>query len=291
MNPLARDFLGGLDRVEFARQCDLEPDAHQAAFLRSTARNKVVVTSRQLGKSTMSALEGAADAWYDVVHPEARAVLGPKAHALVLITSPSQRQSDETFAKLQGHLGRKIAGVVEAHVRAETVLTTWERKPGTAARVLSSEAVEEWKVRSLTLTNGARVVSLPGAPETVRGFSSVTRVIVDEAGFAPPGLLGALRPMMLVSRGSLSMLSTPNGKRGEFYDACSGGGEDWERYTLDWTKNPRISREDVERERRLLPAWLFAQEYECTFTSLLGAVFHESDIEGALVDDERTMNV
>ena len=290
MNALARDFLGGLDRIEFARQCDLEPDEHQAAFLRSTARNKVAVTSRQLGKSTMSACEGAADAWYDVVHPEARAVLGSKAHALVLITSPSQRQSDETFGKLQGHLGRKIQSIVEEHVKAETKLSTWERKPGSATRVLSSEAVSEWKVRSLVLTNGARVVSLPGAPETVRGFSSVTRVIVDEAGFAPPGLLGALRPMMLVSRGSLSMLSTPNGKRGEFYDACSGGGDDWERYTLDWTKNPRISREDVERERRLLPAWLFAQEYECQFTSLLGAVFHESDIERALCDEE-TMSV
>lgn len=286
MNALARDFLGGLDRVEFARQCDLEPDEHQSAILRSSARNKAVCTSRQSGKSTVSALEGAADAWYDELHPEARRVLGPKAHALVLITSPSQRQSDETFGKLQGHLGRKIAREVTESVAVETELKTWVRKPGSATRVLTSEAVSEWKVRSLELVSGARVVSLPGAPETVRGFSSVTRVIVDEAGFAPAGLLGALRPMMLVSRGSLTMLSTPNGKRGEFYDAMSGDGSDWERHVLDWTRNPRISADDVERERRMLPAWLFEQEYCCVFTSLLGAVFHERDIEATLCDEE-----
>ena len=39
VNALALDFLGGLDRAEFARQCGIEPDAKQCEILRSTGRN------------------------------------------------------------------------------------------------------------------------------------------------------------------------------------------------------------------------------------------------------------
>lgn len=288
---LALDFAGGLDRAEFARQCAIEPDAKQCAILRSNARNVAVCTSRQWGKSTTAALLGASDAWYNRVSPEARAVLGPRARALVLITSPTQRQSDLTFAKLQYYLGERIASAHVAEVSRESDTRVWERRPGAGRRVvLSSELVDEWKVRSLLLRSGAMVVSLPGVPETLRGFDAVTRVIVDEAAFTGEGLIGALRPMLLVSRGSMTLLSTPNGKRGEFYrvfvEARGKPGDTWERFEVPVSDNPRIDPHDIEVDRRELPAWLFAQEYECAFTALLGAVFHESDIERALCDEE-----
>lgn len=285
MNALARDLLGGLDRVHFARSCGLEPDAKQSEILRSKARRKIVCTSRQAGKSTIAAAEGAADAWYDAVHPEARAVLGPRAHALVLITSPTQRQSDETFAKLQGLLGSRIQREIEETVPRESGHVVYSRKVG-SAKVLSSEHVSEWKVRSLVLASGARVVSLPGAPENIRGFSAVTKVIGDEFAFTCPGLLGALRPMLLVSRGSLSLYSTPNGKSGDFYEIFTAEDKDWERHQILVTDNPRIDLADLEVDRRELPAWLFEQEYFCKFMAKLGQVFSDADIDRALCDEE-----
>lgn len=293
---LALDFAGGLDRSEFARQCAIEPDAKQCAILRSTGRNVAVCTSRQWGKSTTAALLGASDAWYNHVSPEARRVLGARARALVLITSPTQRQSDLTFAKLQYYLGERIAQAHTADVARESENKVFTRAPGAGRRVvLSSELVDEWKVRSLLLRSGAMVVSLPGVPETLRGFDAVTRVIVDEAAFTGDGLIGALRPMLLVSRGSMTLLSTPNGKRGEFFrvfvEQRGKEGDTWERHEVPVECNGRIDPADVEVDRRELPTWLFEQEYKCRFTSLLGAVFHESDIEGALVDDEGVMDV
>lgn len=287
MAGLAEDLAGGLDRARFATSCGLQPDEMQCAVLRARSRFVAVCTSRQWGKTTSAGLLGASDAWYDVVHPAARAVLGPRAHALVLVVSPSQRQSDETFARVKSFLGARVERVHEDTVRRESDLVTYTREPGSRRIVRASDLAREWKVRSLVLPSGARVVSLPGAPETIRGFASVTRVIVDEAGFVPRGLIGAVRPMLLVSRGCLTLLSSPNGRVGDFADAFLDAevSADFERYTVPWPKNPRISAEDIEKERRGLPLWLFEQEYECKFTETLGSVFADRDIAGALVEE------
>ena len=287
MAGLAEDLAGGLDRTRFALSCGLQPDEVQRAVLRARSRFVAVCTSRQWGKTTSAGLLGASDAWYDVVHPAARAVLGPRAHALVLIVSPSQRQSDETFARVKAFLGARVESVQEESVKRESDLVTFARQPGSQRITRVSDIAREWKVRSCMLHHGARVVSLPGAPETIRGFASVTRVIVDEAGFVPRGLIGAVRPMLLVSRGCLTMLSSPNGRVGDFADAFLDPevSADFERYTVPWQKNPRISAEDIAKVKRGLPHWLFAQEYECEFTETLGSVFADRDIVGALVEE------
>lgn len=284
-NKLAQDFLGFLDGVEFARTCGITPDDKQAALLRSLSRRIIGCTSRQWGKSTTAALIGASDAWYDRMHPEARKVLGSNSHSLTLIVSPTQRQSDEAFSKLRTYLAAKIEDASETEVRCEGNPEVFQRIPGNC-RVDKSQAVKNWQIRSLTLTNGARVVSLPGAPETIRGYSSVTRAIIDEAAFVDPALIGAIRPMLLVSRGSLLLLSTPNGKQGEFYEIFTGDSPDWERIEVPYWENPRINIADLDVDRRELPAWLFEQEYECKFRERLGAAFKETEIQGALVDGE-----
>ena len=265
-------LAGALDRGAFARACGLEPDARQAMLLRSRARRLAVCTSRQWGKSTTASVLGAADAYYGA--------------PLTLIVSPTQRQSDETFAKLQRYLAAALEGESVATVQREGApAAVHERRVGAGRRVTAAELADEWKVRSLVLRNGARVVSLPGAPENIRGFSAASRVIVDEASFVVEALFAAVRPMLLVSRGSLVLLSTPNGKQGEFYRVMTSGDDAWERHRVTWRENPRIDAADVEQDRRELPAWLFAQEYECEFTETLGAVFQARDIEAAV--DER----
>ncbi len=70
--------------------------------------------------------------------------------------------------------------------------------------------LEEDNRLSFTLSNGSRVVSLPGTSETVRGFSAPRLVIEDEAAFVEDGVYGAVRPMLAVSSGRLILMSTPS---------------------------------------------------------------------------------
>jgi hypothetical protein len=58
--------------------------------------------------------------------------------------------------------------------------------------------------------------ALPGTEKTIRGFSGAALLIVDEAARVDDALYYAVKPMLAVSGGSLLMLSTPYGRRGEF---------------------------------------------------------------------------
>lgn len=180
-----------------------------------------------------------------------------RAGTLVLCVSPTDRQS--------GLLFDKIAGFVRA-------------TPNAPRRTEDNK-------RSMRLSNGSQVVSLPGEPDNIRGYSP-DLVIIDEAAFCPDALFGAVGPMLAVTRGHLVLLSTPFGKRGAFYEAWANGGDDWDRLEVPATLCPRISPEFLERERRSMPDWLYRQEYGCQFTETLDAVFTHDQVQGALVDAE-----
>jgi hypothetical protein len=55
------------------------------------------------------------------------------------------------------------------------------------------------------------------------------------------------------------MLSTPYGKRGEFYEAWQNGGDSWERYMVPATEVSRITPEFFAEERRSLPEFVYRQ--------------------------------
>ena len=54
---------------------------------------------------------------------------------------------------------------------------------------------------SLLLPNGSRIVGLPGTEATVRGFSAVSLMLIDEAARVADEMYKALRPMLAVSGG------------------------------------------------------------------------------------------
>ena len=72
---------------------------------------------------------------------------------------------------------------------------------------------------SLLFPNGSRIVGLPGTEGTVRGFSAVSLLLIDEAARVEDAMYKALRPMLAVGGGDLWLMSTPWGKRGFFYEA------------------------------------------------------------------------
>jgi hypothetical protein len=137
---------------------------------------------------------------------------------------------------------------------------------------------------SLELENGSRIVTLPGSEKTIRGFSGAALLILDEAARVADELYFAVRPMLAVSGGALIMLSTPYGKRGVFYEECTGG-HGWERYEVPASQCLRISEEFLEEERRVLPSWVYRQEYECSFEDTEDQVFTTEMVEQAVTPE------
>jgi hypothetical protein len=175
--------------------------------------------------------------------------------SLVLILAPSERQAKETFARAAALYRHDI--------------------PADSYRKLGME-----------LTNGSRIEALPGTEKTIRGFSGVDLLIVDEAARVADELYYAVRPMLAVSGGRLMMLSTPFGKRGVFYEEwTSEAGGAWERYTVTASECPRIPPEFLEEERKTLGPWWFAQEYECRFMDTVDQVFQTEVIDKAITDE------
>jgi hypothetical protein len=173
--------------------------------------------------------------------------------SLCLILAPAERQAKETFGKV-ADLYRRLGHLVvpDSH-----------RKLG------------------MKLTNGSRIEALPGTEKTIRGFSGVDLLIMDEAARVDDGLYFAVRPMISVSRGSLLMLSTPAGRRGVFFEDWTEG-LGWQRFEITAEECPRISETFLAEERRSLPARIYRQEYECSFEDVEDAVFAYEDVQAAI---------
>jgi len=234
------------DPVMLALRAGITPDAWQANLLRSAAKQMILLCSRQAGKSTVVALL----ALHKALH---------KAAAPVLLLSPSLRQSQELFRKVKDAYGALEAGTVTA--REESALR-------------------------MEFSNGSRIVALPGGKEeTIRGFSGVALLIVDEAARVSDALYQAVRPMLAVSGGDIILLSSPFGKRGFYFHEWAEGGASWHRTKITAYECPRIPREWLEQERRAIPDNVFRSEYLCEFTDTLDSVFSYDDIQRALDDD------
>jgi hypothetical protein len=220
-----------------------ELDRWQEKVLRSEALRILMNITRQGGKSSMAGLL-AADT----------ALTSPGS--LTLILAPAERQAKETFAKA-------------AHFYIAS---------GTASQVVPADS---YRRLGMELANGSRIEALPGTEKTIRGFSEVNLLIVEEAARVADELYYAVRPMLAVSGGRLIMMSTPYGKRGVFHHEWTEG-EGWERYEIPASQCPRISEEFLEEERRALPARIYRQEYECSFEDTEDAVFSYEDVAGAM---------
>lgn len=135
------------------------------------------------------------------------------------------------------------------------------------------------------LANGSEIYALPGKEGTIRGFSDVKLVIIDEASRAADALYHAVRPMLATSGGRIILLSTPFGKRGFFHREWTEGGANWQRVHIKAQEVPHISPEFLEEERASLPPELFAQEYEGSFVDTLDQIFTHELVSGLMSSD------
>jgi hypothetical protein len=239
---LANDLSLALDPALLMNGLGLPPDPWQEQFLRSRSKRQILLCTRQAGKSTTTAVL----ALHEAINANG---------ALVLLLSPSLRQSQELFRK-----------VIATHKSLQTIKATTE----SALRI--------------EFENGSRIISLPGKEETVRGFSGVSLLIVDEASRVSDELYYSIRPMLAVSGGRLVCLSTPFGKRGFFFEEWQNG-KNWERIKITANDCPRISEQFLEEERQALGSHWFRQEYLCEFLETQDQVFGYDLIASAFTSE------
>ncbi|MFN7996936.1 MAG: terminase family protein [Bryobacteraceae bacterium] len=177
--------------------------------------------------------------------------------SLTLVVSPSARQSGE-FLRKAAAMARRLGH--ETHGDGDNEM-------------------------SLAFPNEARIIGLPGNEATVRGFSAVTLLLVDEAARVSDELYHAIRPMLAVSGGRLWLMSTPWGQRGFFHETWARGGPEWERIRVPGTECPRIDGRFLAEERRVMGERWFRQEYLCEFVETGGGVFDRGAVERAFRDD------
>jgi hypothetical protein len=181
--------------------------------------------------------------------------------SLIVVASPSERQSAE--------LVMKAAGMVEML--------------GIPARGDGSNKI------SLVFPNKSRIIGLPGSEGTVRGFSAVNLMLIDEASRVEDAIYMALRPMLATTFGDLWLMSTPYGRRGFFYEEWAHGGPDWKRVTATATGCSRIPAKFLEREReRMGPMW-FQQEFLCQFVDSGGGLFGREELDEAVSDEVKPL--
>jgi hypothetical protein len=195
----------------------------------------------------------------------AKAVHQAATHAgsLTLVVSPSARQSGEFLRK------------------AEEFVRQMKLKPrGDGDNDIS-----------LMLPNRSRIVGLPGREATVRGFSAVTLLLVDEASRVSDEMYYSLRPMLATSNGTLWLMSTPHGKSGFFWETWAAGGDTWERFRVPAVDCPRIPKAFLEEERRTMGDFWYRQEYGCEFVDAVSGVFDSDLVARAIKEDLQPLEI
>jgi hypothetical protein len=235
----------GLDPVLLMQAASMEPDPWQVRFLRSTSPRIMLMCGRQMGKSTITGFKALS-----------RGISVPDS--LILLVSRSQDQADELFLKI-----------------CKTYYATGQIVP----------AVRPPSKSELSLVNGARIIALPNNEETIRCYSSVSLLIVDEAARVQDSIFAAVTPMLAVSRGDMVWLSTPRGRRGLFGQEWESSNPEWERIRARASQCPRIPPEFLAEERRRLGERMYQQEYEAEIVEFEDTVFSPESIDSAFDSD------
>jgi hypothetical protein len=240
------------------------PDDWQAKLLESEKRGILVNCSRQAGKSETVSVKSLHKALFF-------------ENSVILIISRSERQSKLVLKKIKKHYKRLKTKQSKTNFRIPTLIADNKTE--------------------LEFDNDSIIVCLPSIEDTIRGYSSVNLMIIDEASKVADEVYKSVRPMLAVSGGQLIILSTPFGKRGFFYEEWEHG-EDWERFTVTAYDCPRITKEFLESERKHLGDWWFRQEYMCEFVETTDSVFSyemimqslSNEVQPLMIDDDEMNN-
>ncbi|MBC8143162.1 MAG: hypothetical protein H7Y38_17180 [Armatimonadetes bacterium] len=150
-------------------------------------------------------------------------------------------------------------------------------------------------------TDGVALFSARTAGRTgrsLRGFGTTRklrrfRVIVDERAFVPDEAIErAIKPMLATSPGGgqLVMISSPNGRRGGFYNDFlkgeQGGGGRYRAVRLPSSQNPMVDAAFLAEMQAEMSERAFRAEFLAEFTDGTGQVFPDAEIDAATCLDD-----
>ncbi len=208
------------------------PFAEKQAFLRKAFREIVVGNRTSRARLSTGRSSGSFRIWQKWIHAQGGASrVGHARESDHLIVSHTQRQSNELMGKAEGFLR-----MLDLRVRGDGK-----------------------NAHSLQFPNELWIVALPGKARNIRAFSA-TMLLVDEAAGVDDEVYDAVPPMLAATEGELWMMSTPDGRRGFFYEEWVNGTEPWLRIMAKATDCSRYSARFLEAERRR-SEWKFRQEY------------------------------
>lgn len=232
------DMAAALDPVVFGRKIGFDAETWQQALLRSRARRRIVACARQVGKTETTSILAVHTALY-------------RPGSLVLLISPTQRQSDEML--------RRCRAVY--------------RRAGRPVKAVGDSA------SALELENGSRIVSLPGTDNT-RSFAAVTLLVVDEASRVEDEIYASVLPMV-ASDGTMIVLSTPWGQRGWFYRLWTDTTNAYERHKVSVYESAQWSEARIAEVRGSVGSYMFASDYEVVFGDTDQQVFSTQAVRAA----------
>lgn len=238
-----------------ASNCNIKLYDWQKRWLDDDSRFRVMLKSRAVGGSFIIALESFLHSLIFDNH-------------LTLLISFSMRQSLELFRKVKDYI-KSFEGVA---IRHEDMNYRF------------SALVSETKT-SVEFPNGSRIVSLPNNPDGVRGYRA-NHVYIDEAAMFKNDfeIKTAILPTLVAREGRLSLISTPKGRRGWFYEAWTS--ESFSKHQVHYSEAPHITQQDLEGMRASLTPLEWEQEMEMKFLDEANALFPYSVILDVVDDYE-----
>lgn len=184
---------------------------YQRRWVNDKARRKIVDKGRQTGFSFATMLE--------VVDDCMEPIGGDW-----IVLSAGERQSKS--------MCRTMIKWVRAYDAALGCLVGGEKEtPWEEREVWCPSIAEKVTTLEVTFRNGKRVQFLPANPDTVRGESA--NVVADEFAFHKDAkeIMRAIGPSTLRGGYRMIIISTPNGKRGLFYEIFTGDNK-WSKHLV-----------------------------------------------------------
>lgn len=130
---------------------------------------------------------------------------------------------------------------------------------------------------NLEFFNGTTIHTFPAVPEAVRGSENVICVLLDEAAHFKlvddRVIYDALEPNIANTEGDFICISTPNGKRGFFYDLWYEENEYFKLAQPYTVAHDLLLSKSYISKKKLDARIDFEQEFNCQFTSSQSAAF------------------
>ncbi len=229
---------------------------------------------RQTGKST-------------AVARKARMLADKYPGSTILIMAPSLRQSSLLYEKVRGMLELDNMEQIQKKIGDQTFPTLL--KKNIAYREAGIFKDKEPTKHRIRLKNGSQILCEP-AGETgakIRGYT-IDFLIADESQLIPDAVWVAVIPMLATSKkmrdtGWITILGTPRGKHGFYYDCFSD--KNFKHFHITSEDCDRTTKEFLKKEKRRLTNIQYSQEYLAKFVESVRQYFDSKEIDKCVVEE------